>query len=134
MRRLQPFFPKVRDRARSDDCKMLSGIIYVKRYGLRWQDAASVTRREQSAPIISALKPWLETQLSRIPRKSLLAEDIRYTLAHWPGLIRFIDDGTLDLDTNPVEKPRRRAISTSSYCRRRLSVLNSTWAGVDWRT
>ena len=65
------------------------------------------TRREQSAPIISALKPWLETQLSRIPRKSLLAEDIRYTLAHWPGLIRFLDDGTLELDTNVVENQIR---------------------------
>ena len=42
MRRIQPFFPKVRGRARSDDCKVLSGIIYVKRYGLRWQDAPSV--------------------------------------------------------------------------------------------
>jgi hypothetical protein len=34
-------------------------------------------RREHSAPIISALKPLLETQLSRIPQKFLLAEDIR---------------------------------------------------------
>lgn len=42
MRRIQPFFPKVRGRARSDDCKVLSGIIYVKRYGLRWQDAPAV--------------------------------------------------------------------------------------------
>jgi hypothetical protein len=43
-----------------------------------------VARREHSAPIIAALKPWLEDQLSRIPQKSQLAEDIRYTLAHWP--------------------------------------------------
>ncbi len=50
-------------------------------------------RREHAAPIIAALKPWLETQLSRIPQKSQLAEDIRYTLAHWPGLIRFLEDG-----------------------------------------
>ncbi|MDQ7775662.1 MAG: transposase [Paracoccus aminovorans] len=64
-------------------------------------------RREHSGPIITALKPWLETQLSRIPRKSQLAEDIRYTLAHWPGLIRFLDDGTLELDTNPVENQIR---------------------------
>lgn len=64
-------------------------------------------RREHAAPIIAALKPWLETQLSRIPRKSQLAEDIRYTLAHWPGLIRFLDDGTLELDTNPVENQIR---------------------------
>ncbi len=42
MRRIQSFFPKVRGRPRSDDCKVLSGIIYVKRYGLRWQDAPAV--------------------------------------------------------------------------------------------
>ncbi len=64
-------------------------------------------RREHAAPIIAALKPWLEAQLSRIPQKSQLAEDIRYTLAHWPGLIRFLDDGTLELDTNPVENQIR---------------------------
>lgn len=64
-------------------------------------------RREHAGPIIAALKPWLETQLSRIPQKSQLAEDIRYTLAHWPGLIRFLDDGTLELDTNPVENQIR---------------------------
>ncbi len=43
-------------------------------------------RREHSAPVVAALKPWLEAQLSRIPQNSQLAEDIRYTLAHWPGL------------------------------------------------
>ncbi len=64
-------------------------------------------RSAQAAPIIAALKPWLGTQLSRIPQKSLLAEYIRYTLAHWPGLIRFLDDGTLELDTNPVENQIR---------------------------
>ncbi|WP_328288597.1 transposase, partial [Paracoccus lichenicola] len=36
------WLPKVRGRARSNDCKVLSGIIYVKRYGLRWQDAPAV--------------------------------------------------------------------------------------------
>jgi transposase len=64
-------------------------------------------RRAHAAPIIAALKPWLEAQLSRIPQKSQLAEDIRYTLAHWPGLIRFLEDGTLELDTNPVENQIR---------------------------
>jgi hypothetical protein len=32
---------------------------------------------------------------------SRLAEDIRYALNHWPGLTRFLDDGRLELDTNP---------------------------------
>ena len=64
-------------------------------------------RREHATPVIAALKPWLEAQLSRIPQKSQLAEDIRYTLAHWPGLIRFLEDGTIELDTNPVENQIR---------------------------
>ena len=64
-------------------------------------------RREHSAPIIAALKPWLEKQLSMISSSSRLAEDIRYGLAHWVGLTRFLDDGRLELDTNPVENAIR---------------------------
>jgi transposase len=38
---------------------------------------------------------------------SKLAEDIRYGLAHWDGLTRFLDDGRFELDTNPVENAIR---------------------------
>ncbi len=38
---------------------------------------------------------------------SRLAEDIRYGLAHWEELTRFLDDGRLELDTNPVENAIR---------------------------
>lgn len=64
-------------------------------------------RLEHAAPIIAALKPWLEAQLSRIPRGSQLAADIKYALALWPGLTRFLEDGRLELDTNPVENQIR---------------------------
>lgn len=49
-------------------------------------------RREHSAPIIAAQKPWLEKQLSMISSGSTVAQDIRYGLAHWQGLTRFLDD------------------------------------------
>jgi transposase len=42
MRRLEPFFPKSRGRARVDDRRVLSGIIFMNRNGLRWRDAPSV--------------------------------------------------------------------------------------------
>ncbi len=76
---------------------------------VRGKDAALrlAARREHAGPVIAALKPWLEARLSRIPQKSRLAEDIRYTLAHWAGLIRFLDDGTIELDTDPVENQIR---------------------------
>lgn len=38
---------------------------------------------------------------------SRLAEDIRYGLAYWVGLTHFLDDGRLELDTNPVENAIR---------------------------
>ena len=39
MRRIEPFFPSPRGRPRVNDRRVLSGIIYVIRHGLRWRDA-----------------------------------------------------------------------------------------------
>lgn len=39
MQRLRPNFPKSRGRARVDDRRVLSGIIFINRNGLRWCDA-----------------------------------------------------------------------------------------------
>ncbi len=39
MARLQPFFPKSHGRPRVDDRRVLSGIIFFNRNGLRWCDA-----------------------------------------------------------------------------------------------
>ena len=69
--------------------------------------ARLAARQQHSTPIIAALKPWFEKQLSMISSGSRLAEDIRYGLAHWQGLTRFLDDGRLELDTNPVENAIR---------------------------
>lgn len=39
MQRLRPYFPKSRGRARVDDRRVLSDIIFINRNGLRWCDA-----------------------------------------------------------------------------------------------
>ena len=39
MSRLQPFFPRSHGRPRVDDRRVLSGIIFINRNGLRWRDA-----------------------------------------------------------------------------------------------
>ena len=41
MARLEPFFPKSHGKPRVDDKRVLSGIIFVNRNGLRWRDAPS---------------------------------------------------------------------------------------------
>ena len=39
MARLRPYFPKSRGKPRVDDRRVLSGIIFINRNGLRWRDA-----------------------------------------------------------------------------------------------
>ncbi len=41
-----------------------------------------------------------------LPRSGL-ADAIRYTLARWPALCRFLNDGRVELDTNTVERAIR---------------------------
>ena len=64
-------------------------------------------RQEQSAPHCEGLKRFLEKQLGRVSVKAPIAQAIRYALNHWQGLIRFLDDGRIDLDSNIVERAMR---------------------------
>lgn len=52
--------------------------------------------------LVDALKPWLEGQLGRVSPRGGLAEALRYALARWPALCRFLGDGRIELDTNAV--------------------------------
>ncbi len=53
------------------------------------------------------MKPWLEDQPRWVPPRGGLAEAIRYMRARWPALCRFLDDGRVELDNNPVERAIR---------------------------
>lgn len=64
-------------------------------------------RQAKSRPIIDSLAPWLTERLSVISQKTKLAEAIRYTISRWDGLIRFIDDGRIEIDSNTIERSIR---------------------------
>ena len=85
------------------------GELYAIEADIRGQDAAAraAARQDRSAPLIEDLKSWLETQLTKLPGRSPAAGVIRYALAHWEGLIVFLTDGRVELDTNPVERAMR---------------------------
>ena len=70
-------------------------------------EARRSQRQVRSKPIVDALKPWLEESLAKISKGSKLAEAIRYGLNHWEGLIRFLDDGRIEIDSNTVERSIR---------------------------
>jgi transposase len=64
----------------------------------------AAVRRTDTRPLIEDFKPWLEARLLEVSKKSGLARAIRYTLNHWEGLTRFIDDGRIEIDSNTVER------------------------------
>jgi hypothetical protein len=64
-------------------------------------------RQERSRPLVDALHTWLTAQLERVSGKSNLGEAIRYALRHWQGLVLFVEDGRIELDTNVIERALR---------------------------
>ena len=85
-------------------------------------------RRTLSEPIIAALKAWLEAELPHLPGRGKLAEAMRYALARWTGLTRFLHDGRIELDTNPVE----RAIRPVALGRKNHLFAGSDGGGARW--
>jgi transposase len=79
-------------------------------------------RQQRSRPLVEAMHAWLTDLLGRLSGRSTLAQAIRYTLNHWKGLIRFLDDGRFELDTNIVERAMRPVA---------LGRKNALFAGAD---
>jgi hypothetical protein len=66
------------------------------------------------------VETWLEVELGRIPGRGGLAEAIRYALTRWSALCRFLDDGRIDLDNNPVERAIRPVALGRNYAQLRI--------------
>jgi hypothetical protein len=86
----------------------------------RSADERRAERQAHSRPIIETMKPWLERELNRIPARGKLAEAIRYALSRWDALCRFLDDGRVELDTNPVERAIRPVTLGRNYAHVRI--------------
>ena len=79
-------------------------------------------RQARSRPIVEALHDWLQAQVGRLSAGSDLAKAVRYALRHWPGLVVFLEDGRVEMDSNAVE----RAIRPHTLTRK-----NALFAGSD---
>jgi transposase len=65
------------------------------------------TRQTRAGPLLADMKKWLDMTLLRVPRRGDLAVAIRYALGRWAALTRYADDGTVEIDNNPVERAIR---------------------------
>jgi len=61
-------------------------------------------RQDLSRPLVDAFFAWLATQAARISRKSDLGAALAYMLRRQDGFRLFLDDGRVDMDSNPGRK------------------------------
>jgi len=64
-------------------------------------------RNERSRPLLESLKQWLEETLTKLSRKSDTAMAVRYALGRWEALLRYCDDGRIEIDNNAAERALR---------------------------
>ncbi|QIE44218.1 IS66 family transposase (plasmid) [Pseudohalocynthiibacter aestuariivivens] len=76
---------------------------------LRGQTAEQrlAARQDRSKPIIDAFELWLVQNRARVSAKSPTGEALKYIAKYWDGLILFLSDGRIELDSNAVERTIR---------------------------
>jgi transposase len=73
-------------------------------------------RNVQARPLLEALKQWLEETLGKLSRKSDTALAVRYALSRWEALLRYLDDGHIEIDNNAAERALRTvALGRKNY-------------------
>jgi transposase len=73
-------------------------------------------RNARARPLLVTLKQWLEETLGKLSRKSDTALAVRYALSRWDALLRYVDDGRIEIDNNPAERALRTvALGRKNY-------------------
>ena len=73
-------------------------------------------RNPRARPLLESLRQWLEATLTAVSRKSEIAKAIRYALGRWRALLRYCDDGRIEIDNNAAERALRAvALGRKNY-------------------
>jgi transposase len=70
-------------------------------------DERSRCRQEQSVPLITDLKAWIDVTLPKLSGKTELAGAMRYALSRWKALSCYLHDGRIAIDNNAAERAIR---------------------------
>jgi transposase len=98
----------------SDLCRatvMLAYIQLLYEVELEARNATAEQRRElrqaKSRPILEDIKNYLQTEKPKVLPKSPMGMAIDYTLSNWEALLRYTEDGDLEIDNNRAERSLR---------------------------
>lgn len=63
--------------------------------------------QEKAALLIDALHTWMLAQRDLVPEGSAIGRARDYSLKQWVALTRYVENGTVPIDNNAVEKQIR---------------------------
>ena len=73
-------------------------------------------RKARARPLLESMHEWLQASLAKLSKKSEVATAIRYALGRWTALMRYCDDGGLEIDNNAAERSLRAvALGRKNY-------------------
>ena len=82
-------------------------------------DERRQVRQARARPILESLHEWLESCLAKLSRKSDTTTAVRYALTLWEALVRYCEDGRLEIDNNAAERALRAvALAGRTICSR----------------
>src|SRR5580700_2670350 len=61
-------------------------------------------RQLRSRAVLDAYREWLDKMVLETTSQNKLGEAVRYSINQWDNLIRFLDDGRLEIDNNRAER------------------------------
>ena len=64
-------------------------------------------RQRESLPVLGAMREWLDVQRPKVVPESVLGKALGYLDRHWAGLVRYCEDGRLEIDNNRCENAIR---------------------------
>ncbi len=64
-------------------------------------------RRQRSRLILDDIRAYLEKERQHVLPKSPIGVAVGYALSNWQALVRYLEDGDLEIDNNPAERSLR---------------------------
>jgi hypothetical protein len=82
----------------------------------RAPDERKQVRQTRARPLLDSMHEWLQSALGKLSKKSAVASAIGYALGLWPALLRYCDNGHLEIDNNAAERALRAvALGRKNY-------------------
>lgn len=61
-------------------------------------------RQKEAKPVLDAILVWAKTQQNKTAPKSAMGKALYYLLEQWPYLVKYLEDGRLELSNNRAER------------------------------